>query len=141
MWDGQTVEDLNILSIFESFYNVYYIGACRGIRPGDVRDSRSLVLNINKLREFSSNVILLINIHSISNWIILYFRCLMNLKEKARAKVKELDQRMAELNAMYEKETDPEKERILRNEILSIAAKTNMYLRMAGADEQEMYAD
>jgi hypothetical protein len=65
----------------------------------------------------------------------------MNLKEKARAKVKELDQRMAELNAMYEKETDPEKERILRNEILSIAAKTNMYLRMAGADEQEMYAD
>ena len=65
----------------------------------------------------------------------------MNLKEKARAKVKELDQRMAELNAMYEKETDPEKERILRKEILSIAANTNMYLRMPGAAEQEMYAD
>ena len=33
----------------------------------------------------------------------------MNLKEKARAKVKELDQRMAELNTLLDKETNPEK--------------------------------
>ena len=30
----------------------------------------------------------------------------MNLKEKARLKVKELDERMAELNHLYDNETD-----------------------------------
>ena len=65
----------------------------------------------------------------------------MNLKEKARAKVKELDERMAELNAMYENETDPQKKEEIEDEILSVMAQTNKFLRMAGADEQEMYAD
>lgn len=31
----------------------------------------------------------------------------MTLKEKARAKVNELDKRMAELKTLYENETDP----------------------------------
>ena len=65
----------------------------------------------------------------------------MNLKEKARAKVKELDERMAELNTMYTNETDPEKKEEIEDEILSVMAQTNRFLRMAGADEQEMYAD
>jgi len=63
------------------------------------------------------------------------------LKEKARAKVKELDQRMAELNTLLENETDPEKKSELTKEILSVAALTNKFLRMAGADEKEMYVD
>ena len=65
----------------------------------------------------------------------------MNIKEKARAKVKELDERMAELNTMYENETDPQKKEEIEDEILSVMAQTNKFLRMAGADEQEMYAD
>ena len=65
----------------------------------------------------------------------------MTLKEKARAKVKELDARMAELNALYDNETDPEKKDELGNEILNVAAQTNKFVKMAGADEQEMYAD
>jgi hypothetical protein len=65
----------------------------------------------------------------------------MTLKEKARAKVKELDARMAELNALYENESDPEKQKEIAKEILSVAAQTNKFLRMAGADEKEMYAD
>ena len=65
----------------------------------------------------------------------------MILKEKARAKVKELDARMAELNSLYENESDPEKQKEIAKEILSVAAQTNKFLRMAGADEQEMYAD
>ena len=65
----------------------------------------------------------------------------MTLKEKARAKVKELDARMAELNALYENESDPEKQKEIAKEILSLAAQTNKFLRMAGADEKEMYAD
>ena len=63
------------------------------------------------------------------------------LKEKARAKVKELDRRMAELNTLLENETDPEKKSELTKEILSVAALTNKFLRMAGADEKEMYVD
>ena len=65
----------------------------------------------------------------------------MNFKEKARAKVKELDARMAELNSLYEKETDPKKQREIAKEILSVASLTNKFLKMAGADEQEMYMD
>ena len=65
----------------------------------------------------------------------------MTLKEKARAKVKELDARMAELNALYENESNPEKQKEIAKEILSVAAQTNKFLRMAGADEQDMYAD
>lgn len=65
----------------------------------------------------------------------------MTLKEKARAKVKELDARMGELNSLYENESDPEKQKEIAKEILSVAAQTNKFLRMAGADEQEMYAD
>jgi hypothetical protein len=65
----------------------------------------------------------------------------MTLKEKARAKVNELDKRMAELKTLYENETDPEKKDELGNEILNVAAQTNKFLRMAGASEQEMYAD
>ena len=65
----------------------------------------------------------------------------MTLKEKARAKVKELDARMAELNSLYENESNPEKQKEIAKEILSVAAQTNKFLRMAGADEQEMYAD
>ncbi len=65
----------------------------------------------------------------------------MTLKEKALAKVKELDQKMAELNTLYENEKDPEKKSELSKEILSVAALTNKFLRMAGADESEMYVD
>jgi len=66
---------------------------------------------------------------------------MMTLKEKARAKVNELDKRMAELKTLYENETDPEKKDELGNEILNVAAQTNKFLRMAGASEQEMYVD
>ena len=48
---------------------------------------------------------------------------------------------MAELNTLYENETDPEKKDELAMEILFVAAQTNKFLRMAGASEQEMYAD
>ena len=65
----------------------------------------------------------------------------MTLKEKARAKVKELDARMAELNSLYENESNPEKQKEIAKEILSVVAQTNKFLRTAGADEQEMYAD
>lgn len=65
----------------------------------------------------------------------------MTLKEKARTKVKELDARMAELNALYENESDPKKQKEIAKEIHSVVAQTNKFLRMAGADEQEMYAD
>ena len=51
----------------------------------------------------------------------------MNLKEKARAKVKELDQRMAELNTLLDKETNPEKQKEIEREILSVAARTNKF--------------
>ena len=63
----------------------------------------------------------------------------MNFKEKARAKVKELDERMAELNSLYEKETDPKKKSEITKEIYSVMVQTNKFLKMAGADEQEMY--
>ena len=65
----------------------------------------------------------------------------MNCKEKAKAIVKKLDERMAELNSLYEKETDPKKQREIAKEILSVASLTNKFLKMAGADEQEMYMD
>jgi hypothetical protein len=65
----------------------------------------------------------------------------MNLKEKARLKVKELDERMAELNNLYDNETDSEKKGKIANEILSVMAQTNKFLKMAGASEQEMYVD
>ena len=65
----------------------------------------------------------------------------MNLKEKARLKVKELDERMAELNHLYDNETDSEKKEEIANEILSVMAQTNKFLKMAGASEQEMYVD
>ena len=65
----------------------------------------------------------------------------MNFKEKAKAKVKELDERMAELNSLYEKETDPKKQREIAKEIYSVMVQTNKFLKMAGADEQEMYMD
>ena len=65
----------------------------------------------------------------------------MNLKEKARLKVKELDERMAELNNLYDNETDSEKKGKIANEILSVMAQTNNFLKMAGASEQEMYID
>lgn len=48
---------------------------------------------------------------------------------------------MAELNTLFENETDPKKKDELVKEILSVAALTNKFLRMAGASEQEMYAD
>ena len=65
----------------------------------------------------------------------------MNLKEKARLKVKELDERMAELKTLYDNETDSEKKGKIANEILSVMAQTNKFLKMAGASEQEMYID
>ena len=65
----------------------------------------------------------------------------MNLKEKARLKVKELDERMAELNNLYDNEADSEKKGKIANEILSVMAQTNKFLKMAGASEQEMYID
>ena len=65
----------------------------------------------------------------------------MTLKEKARAKVNELDQRMEELKKLYADETDPKKKDELGDEMLSVMAQTNKFLRMAGADEQEMYID
>lgn len=65
----------------------------------------------------------------------------MNLKEKARLKVKELDERMAELKTLYDNETDSEKKEKIANEILSVMAQTNKFLKMAGASEQEMYID
>ncbi len=65
----------------------------------------------------------------------------MTLKEKARAKVNELDQRMEELKKLYANETDPKKKDELGDEMLSVMAQTNKFLRMAGADEQEMYID
>ena len=48
---------------------------------------------------------------------------------------------MAELNTLLENVTDPEKKSELTKEILSVAALTNKFLRMAGADEKEMYVD
>ncbi len=65
----------------------------------------------------------------------------MNLKEKARAKVKELDAKMAELNASYEAETDPDKKSEIAKEIYTVMQQTNKYLKMAGASEDEMYID
>ena len=63
----------------------------------------------------------------------------MNFKEKARAKVKELDARMAELNSLYDSESNQEKKSEIAKEIHSVMVQTNKFLRMAGADEQEMY--
>ena len=65
----------------------------------------------------------------------------MTLKEKTRARVKEQDARMAELNSLYENESDPKKQKEIAKEIHSVVAQTNKFLRMARADEQEMYAD
>ncbi len=65
----------------------------------------------------------------------------MALKEKARAKVKELDEKMVELNALFESETSPEKKSEISKEIYSVMQQTNKFLRMAGASEEEMYAD
>ena len=65
----------------------------------------------------------------------------MNFKEKARAKVKELDARMAELNSLYESESNQEKKSEIAKEIHSVMVQTNKFLKMAGADEQEMYMD
>ena len=63
----------------------------------------------------------------------------MNFKEKARAKVKELDARMAELNSLYDSESNQEKKSEIAKEIHSVMVQTNKFLKMAGADEQEMY--
>ncbi len=65
----------------------------------------------------------------------------MTLKEKASAKVKEMDEKMAELNALYESETSPEKKSEISKEIYCVMQQTNKYLRMAGASEEEMYAE
>jgi len=65
----------------------------------------------------------------------------MNLKEKAKAKVKELDARMAELDAKYKAETDPDKQTEIAKEIYAVMQQTNKYLRMAGASENETYVD
>ena len=65
----------------------------------------------------------------------------MNFKEKARAKVKELDARMAELNSLYDSESNQEKKSEIAKEIHSVMVQTNKFLKMAGADEQEMYMD
>ncbi len=65
----------------------------------------------------------------------------MTLKEKARAKVKELDEKMAKLNALYESETSSEKKSEISQEIYSVMQQTNKFLRMAGASEKEMYID
>ena len=65
----------------------------------------------------------------------------MNFKEKARAKVKELDARMTELNSLYESESNQEKKSEIAKEIHSVMVQTNKFLKMAGADEQEMYMD
>lgn len=48
---------------------------------------------------------------------------------------------MAELNSLYENEGNPKKQKEIAKEIHSVVAQTNKFLRMAGADEQEMYAD
>ena len=63
----------------------------------------------------------------------------MNFKEKARAKVKELDARMTELNSLYDSESNQEKKSEIAKEIHSVMVQTNKFLKMAGADEQEMY--
>lgn len=63
----------------------------------------------------------------------------MNFKEKARAKVRELDARMAELNSLYDNESNQEKKSEIAKEIHSVMVQTNKFLKMAGADEQEMY--
>ena len=65
----------------------------------------------------------------------------MKLKEKARAKVKELDARMTELNSLYDSESNQEKKCEIAKEIHSVMVQTNKFLKMAGADEQEMYMD
>ena len=65
----------------------------------------------------------------------------MNIKEKARLKVKELDERMAELKTLYDNETDAEKKEEIGDKMLSVMAQTNKFLKMAGASEQEMYVD
>ena len=65
----------------------------------------------------------------------------MNFKEKARAKVKELDARMTELNSQYDSESNQEKKSEIAKEIHSVMVQTNKFLKMAGADEQEMYMD
>ena len=65
----------------------------------------------------------------------------MNFKEKARAKVKELDARMTELNSLYDSESNQEKKSEIAKEIHSVMLQTNKFLKMAGADEQEMYMD
>ena len=65
----------------------------------------------------------------------------MNFKEKARAKVKELDARMAELNSLYDSESNQKKKSEIAKEIHSVMVQTNKFLKMAGADEQEMYMD
>lgn len=63
----------------------------------------------------------------------------MNFKEKARAKVKELDARMTELNSLYDSESNQEKKSEIAKEIHSVMVQTNKFLKMVGADEQEMY--
>ena len=65
----------------------------------------------------------------------------MNFKEKVRAKVKELDARMTELNSLYDSESNQEKKSEIAKEIHSVMVQTNKFLKMAGADEQEMYMD
>lgn len=65
----------------------------------------------------------------------------MNFKEIARAKVKELDARMTELNSLYDSESNQEKKSEIAKEIHSVMVQTNKFLKMAGADEQEMYMD
>ncbi len=48
---------------------------------------------------------------------------------------------MAELKTLYANETDAEKKKEIGDEMLSVMAQTNKFLRMAGASEQEMYTD
>ena len=48
---------------------------------------------------------------------------------------------MAELNNLYDNETDAEKKEEIGDKMLSVMAQTNKFLKMAGASEQEMYVD
>ena len=53
--------------------------------------------------------------------------------------MRELDARMAELNSLYDNESNQEKKSEIAKEIHSVMVQTNKFLKMAGADEQEMY--
>lgn len=63
----------------------------------------------------------------------------MTYREKARKKVEELDAYKAKLDRMYEECTDEKEKKELGELILDVCAMTNKYLKMAGAEENEMY--